>query len=200
MKSFIFQKGWVTPATKKKREAEAANATLQARRRAARLPILARAALPALLAAAAAARHAPGVPPPASPPPAAHRPALPPARRAAPQVTGAVGWRKDGLRYKKNEARAGRRRGAGGCSCRCWAAAGRSATRRQQPSANAQPLPCFAPPPLPTNHLPSPPTTDVPGRVDRGPSVHSSTHQPPPSSHCSPSRHPSHHPARFSWT
>ncbi|KAI3425743.1 hypothetical protein D9Q98_007719 [Chlorella vulgaris] len=47
MKSFIFQKGWVTPATKKKREAEAANATLQ--------------------------------------------------------VTGAVGWRKEGLRYKKNE-------------------------------------------------------------------------------------------------
>lgn len=47
MKSFIFQKGWVTAATKKKREAEAANATLQ--------------------------------------------------------VTGAVGWRKDGLRYKKNE-------------------------------------------------------------------------------------------------
>jgi hypothetical protein len=39
--------GWVTPATKKKREAEAANATLQ--------------------------------------------------------VTGAVGWRKEGLRYKKNE-------------------------------------------------------------------------------------------------
>jgi hypothetical protein len=31
MKSFIFQKGWVTPATKKKREAEAANATLQVR-------------------------------------------------------------------------------------------------------------------------------------------------------------------------
>ncbi|KAL4457302.1 hypothetical protein ABPG75_012167 [Micractinium tetrahymenae] len=47
MKSLIFQKGWVTPATKKKREAEAANATLQ--------------------------------------------------------VTGAVGWRKEGLRYKKNE-------------------------------------------------------------------------------------------------
>lgn len=47
MKSFIFQKGWVTQATKKKREVEAANATLQ--------------------------------------------------------VTGAVGWRKDGLRYKKNE-------------------------------------------------------------------------------------------------
>jgi AP-2 complex subunit mu-1 len=47
MKSFIFQKGWVTPSTKKKREAEAANATLQ--------------------------------------------------------VTGAVGWRKEGIRYKKNE-------------------------------------------------------------------------------------------------
>ncbi|PSC73641.1 AP-2 complex subunit mu [Micractinium conductrix] len=47
LKSFIFQKGWVTPATKKKREAESANATLQ--------------------------------------------------------VTGAVGWRKDNLRYKKNE-------------------------------------------------------------------------------------------------
>lgn len=31
MKSLIFQKGWVTPSTKKKREAEAANATLQAR-------------------------------------------------------------------------------------------------------------------------------------------------------------------------
>ena len=32
LKSFIFQKGWVTPATKKKREAESANATLQVRR------------------------------------------------------------------------------------------------------------------------------------------------------------------------
>lgn len=29
MKSFIFQKGWVTASTKKKREAAAANATLQ---------------------------------------------------------------------------------------------------------------------------------------------------------------------------
>lgn len=47
MKSFIFQKGFVTEATKRRREAEAANATLQ--------------------------------------------------------VTGAVGWRKEGLRYKKNE-------------------------------------------------------------------------------------------------
>ncbi|EFN55621.1 hypothetical protein CHLNCDRAFT_35389 [Chlorella variabilis] len=43
----VVLQGWVTPATKKKREAEAANATLQ--------------------------------------------------------VTGAVGWRKEGLRYKKNE-------------------------------------------------------------------------------------------------
>ena len=31
LKSLIFQKGWVTPSTKKKREAEAANATLQVR-------------------------------------------------------------------------------------------------------------------------------------------------------------------------
>lgn len=33
LKSLIFQKGWVTPSTKKKREAEAANATLQVRGR-----------------------------------------------------------------------------------------------------------------------------------------------------------------------
>eukprot|EP00887_Chlorella_sp_A99_P007974 scaffold12.g7974.t1 len=86
MKSFIFQKGFVTEATKRRREAEAANATLQAR-------------------AAAAGRGWPGRAGGQAGEQAPKRTHAAGSRRvgSAVAVTGAVGWRKEGLRYKKNE-------------------------------------------------------------------------------------------------
>lgn len=114
LKSLIFQKGWVTPAAKKKREAEAANATLQARWgwRGAALPLPPPAQQlnrlrQGLVAVAGQLRGRPGtilcgeaggMPLPCGP--AAHR-CLPP--YSCMQVTGAVGWRREGIRYKKNE-------------------------------------------------------------------------------------------------
>ena len=181
----------MTPSFKKKREAEAANATLQVgggpgreRQRDPPLPYR----LPRCTQSLASCQPA-RLPAP-RPHPSFICTCCPPPPPPLPlQVTGAVGWRKEGLRYKKNEVfldvvetvsmlmsaqvqRYSRGGGGGGTDCNLWSGlrsvCGCAASRPPSLSTSADaPPPCpalAAPPPLPA---PPPPLPLLQGSVLR---------------------------------